>query len=248
MFFAAVAHKYSFSHKPFHINIPHYENNQSFFNSFVAMWDISDIQQDVTEHIGVMGSSLTRRFRGRTAYSMARGTTTEADYLITHSTQSPLCYQSGLPYSGNYNSMSNVAQSSSKNRYGAVDDETTQKNYQMPPPNDGINIVKQSLANKEYSPQFGAPKTDNYFKPNQPPTNSSNTSSSLMNKSNSDNTGSTTTTSNDKSETFTGLGTATSMKKSDSNASDWLSTPTEEMLGIDVKGLEKDKINYNPNA
>lgn len=56
MFFAAVAHHYSFPHDPFHINIPHYNSHSgSWYNAFLAMLDISDVQQDVSEHIGVVG-------------------------------------------------------------------------------------------------------------------------------------------------------------------------------------------------
>jgi len=53
MFLAAIAHSYSFPHYPFHLNIPHYSN--SWYNAFAAMLDISDIHQDVTEHLGVVG-------------------------------------------------------------------------------------------------------------------------------------------------------------------------------------------------
>ncbi len=48
MFFAAVAHYYSFSHKPY-ID-PTAEQNDCC-QSFLHMWDISDVRQDVAEHV-----------------------------------------------------------------------------------------------------------------------------------------------------------------------------------------------------
>lgn len=50
------------------------------------MIDISDIQEDVTEHLGVVGSSISRRFQGRTSYQpLSRGPrrpSSESEYLI----------------------------------------------------------------------------------------------------------------------------------------------------------------------
>lgn len=63
MFIAAIAHKYSFPHEPFHINIPNYtvDANRTWFQSCWAMCNMSDVQADVTEHFGVVGSSMMRR-------------------------------------------------------------------------------------------------------------------------------------------------------------------------------------------
>lgn len=256
MFLAAVAHKYSFPHTPFHINIPNYgENDGSWLNAFVTMFNVSDVQQDVSEHFGVVSSSITRRLQGRGAYQMTRGTTSssEADQLIQPSTGNvlPSCYQTGLNYAGNLNTLTNTKMY----RYGAFDGAATPTPKvlpQQPQPTsssstsskyqgtaDGINIIK-STTSKDYSPQFGAaPKTGNYFQP----TNSASSTSTKNEKSTSDTTTSTTTRSG---ETFTGLTTGadypSAMKKSDSTASDWLSTPTDEIMGIDVKGMEKDRI------
>lgn len=247
MFIAAIAHHYSFPHKPFHSNIPHYGSDTNFLNAFLSMWDITDIQQDVTEHIGVVGSSLVRRLRGRNAYHMPRGTTSasEADCLIPSALSSgSMCYQSEQN-SGTRNTFSNTTTQQS-NRYGAIDNSIRKQNNT----HDGINIVKQTVIHKDYSPQFGgAPKISNFF---QPP--NSSTSSSINNKNDNDKSTSDNTNTSTKSDTFTGLTTTGAagsgissnptniIKKSDSSASDWLSTPTDEMIRIDVKGLEKDSI------
>lgn len=76
MFIAAIAHIYSFPHNPFHINVPQYWDNpnRNWFNAFLAMIDVSDVQEDVSEHFGVVSNSLSRRFRGRQAYQpVSRG-------------------------------------------------------------------------------------------------------------------------------------------------------------------------------
>lgn len=88
MFIAAVAHIYSFPHHPFHINSPQYWNNpnHSWCRAFLSMMDISDMQEDVTEHLGVVGSTLSRRFQGRSTYQplarSPRRSSSESEYLI----------------------------------------------------------------------------------------------------------------------------------------------------------------------
>ncbi|XP_054741665.1 transmembrane protein 184C isoform X1 [Anastrepha obliqua] len=89
MFIAAVAHIYSFPHHPFHINSPQYWNNpnHNWCRAFLSMMDISDMQQDVTEHLGVVSSSISRHFQGRSNYQpLSRGTrrsSGETEYLIS---------------------------------------------------------------------------------------------------------------------------------------------------------------------
>lgn len=237
MFIAALAHKYSFPHEPFHINIPDYGNDRTWYNAFAAMWDMSDVQQDVTEHLGVVGSSLSRRLRGRTAYHLTRGSS-ETDHLIT---PNAFPYQGGSSYSAASDSESSTAtMPSTKNRYGAVNDDdyptTDQKRIGTIGQHDGINIVKQTHTAKDYSPQYGVPKIlGNYFA-QQP----SSTSSSMHNDYS---TRSDTTSKSESGQNSTATG-AMDIKKSDSMTSDWLSTPTDELIGIDVKGKEKDRINF----
>ncbi|XP_019845546.1 transmembrane protein 184C isoform X1 [Bactrocera dorsalis] len=89
MFIAAVAHIYSFPHYPFHINSPQYWNNpnHNWCRAFLSMMDISDMQQDVTEHLGVVSSSISRHFQGRSTYQpLSRGprrSSSETEYLMS---------------------------------------------------------------------------------------------------------------------------------------------------------------------
>lgn len=90
MCLAAIAHHYSFSYEPY--ARPDY-TNQNCCQAFLAMWDVSDVQRDISEHIGIVskyfssyfltnytiiissstGSSISRRIRGRSMYSIPRG-------------------------------------------------------------------------------------------------------------------------------------------------------------------------------
>ncbi|XP_011568372.2 transmembrane protein 184C [Plutella xylostella] len=70
MFLAAIAHHYSFSYKPY---VSPLDPTPSCLGSFLAMWDVSDVKRDISEHLGVVGSSFSRRLRGKSMYTMARG-------------------------------------------------------------------------------------------------------------------------------------------------------------------------------
>ncbi|XP_046748783.1 transmembrane protein 184C [Diprion similis] len=78
MFLAAVAHHYSFSYKPF-VNLA---QSQVWWDAFRAMWDVSDVHNDIKEHLGVVGSSLSRRIRGRSSYHQTWGSATERTSLL----------------------------------------------------------------------------------------------------------------------------------------------------------------------
>lgn len=116
MFFAALFHKYAFPHETFHINVPNYDYDQTgrngWLRAFLTMIDIRDVTEDVGEHFGVVGSSLSRRFRGRGSYRMTGGTTSEAEYLVPPQ----LGYQSSVP----------------KHRYGALETKHMSINKQSP--------------------------------------------------------------------------------------------------------------------
>nr|XP_056711352.1 transmembrane protein 184C [Euleptes europaea] len=93
MFFAAIAHHYSFSYKPY---VQEAEEG-SCFDSFLAMWDISDIRADVTEQV---------RNVGRTVFGQPRkmffGEDQEQDEhtsLLSSSTQDPISASSSIPSS-----------------------------------------------------------------------------------------------------------------------------------------------------
>ncbi|ALC39132.1 CG5850 [Drosophila busckii] len=109
MFLAAIAHIYSFPHHPFHINSPQYWNNpnHSWCRAFLSMMDISDMQEDVTEHLGVVSSSISRRFQGRSTYQpLARGprrSSSESEYLIGKRQEQPLIASGTSQTAGNSN-------------------------------------------------------------------------------------------------------------------------------------------------
>ena len=52
MFIAAVAHFFAFSHKPF---IDRTVDDPNCCRSFLSMWDVSDVKDDVIEHVKVVG-------------------------------------------------------------------------------------------------------------------------------------------------------------------------------------------------
>ncbi|CAG9792136.1 unnamed protein product [Diatraea saccharalis] len=79
MFLAAIAHHYSFSYKQF---VSRESPSSSCFGSFLAMWDVSDVKRDISEHLGVVGSSFSRRLRGKYMYHMPRGYD-ESSRLVT---------------------------------------------------------------------------------------------------------------------------------------------------------------------
>uniref|UniRef100_A0A1B0FH53 Uncharacterized protein n=1 Tax=Glossina morsitans morsitans TaxID=37546 RepID=A0A1B0FH53_GLOMM len=78
----------NFPHPPFHINSSQYWNNpsHSWCRAFLSMMDMSDIQEDVSEHLGVMRNFISRRFQGRTNYQplprRPRRSSSESEYLI----------------------------------------------------------------------------------------------------------------------------------------------------------------------
>ncbi|XP_047120802.1 transmembrane protein 184C [Schistocerca piceifrons] len=79
MFLAAIAHHYCFSYKDY-VN-PNSEQ-LSCCTAFLAMWDVSDVRRDIKEHLEVVGSSLSRRIRGRGAYRYAAGSASESSRLL----------------------------------------------------------------------------------------------------------------------------------------------------------------------
>lgn len=133
MFFAALAHQFSFPHEPFHINVPNYDydtRRNGWLHAFLAMMDISDVTQDVGDHIHVVSSSLTRRIRGRTAYNMARGRNSESEYLVP----SNLGYQAagGGGFGG-----TGSGSSGKFGRYGAMESKYVNI-VKQPPKDDGF--------------------------------------------------------------------------------------------------------------
>lgn len=253
MFMAALAHKYSFPHEPYHINIPGYGNERTWAGALSDVFSLSDVGHDVTEHLGVLGSSLSRRLRGRSAYHLTPGNS-ESEHLMLNSTTSQTGGYQGSTTTYNLNSASDsegstaTASTTTKNRYGAFDAKAMSQSQEFGQGNrtsGGINIVKPPQKTKDYSSQYGVPKIVGNFSAHQempivhqhPQTSSTSTRRS----SHSENTPSRSESAGHESTTS---GPLSVIRKSDSMASDWLSTPTDEFMGIDVKGLEKDRINY----
>lgn len=215
MFFAALAHQYSFAHEPFHINVPNYDydtRRNGWLRAFLTMMDISDVTQDVGEHIGVVGSSLSRRFRGRSAYHMARGRVGgESEYLVPTS----------FGGAGGYQSQGSNSKSAA-NRYGAV--ESKNVNIVRPPP---------------------PPKDDGFFNANYYSINCPPSVAALMQSSQTSDmtTSYTTSTEQSTSENPTGVGGATNaIKKSESTTSDRFDD--DDFIEINVKGKGVDHITF----
>lgn len=85
MCMAAVAHHYSFSYKQYVDSEP----SQNCCQAFLAMWDVSDVQRDIQEHIGIVSSSISRRIRGRSMYSFTRGDDECSSLVPRTSTSAP---------------------------------------------------------------------------------------------------------------------------------------------------------------
>jgi len=81
------------------------------------MWDVSDVHNDIKEHLGVVGSSLSRRIRGRSAYQQAWGSATERTSLlpqvvvINQAKSAPTCSFSGYTAEAGQNNNPSVGES-----------------------------------------------------------------------------------------------------------------------------------------
>jgi hypothetical protein len=142
MFIAAIAHKYSFPHTPYHINVPYYVDTQSgnWFSRFAAMWDISDVQQDVSEHFGVVGSSVSRRLRGRTMYQQiqqGRRDAAENEYLVGPSNNTTP-YQSNISKNQQYRKISTGKPPSEGKGYGYGAFASTEQHNEMTKSKDSL--------------------------------------------------------------------------------------------------------------
>lgn len=73
----ALAHQYSFPYSPFQINDQPMDSN--WISKFLAMLDMEDVRQDLSEHFGVVGDRIVGSFRSQPSYLQY----SEADYLIS---------------------------------------------------------------------------------------------------------------------------------------------------------------------
>lgn len=252
MFVAALAHKYSFPHEPYHVNVPGYGNDRTWYIALLDVFSLSDVHADVREHLDGLGSALSRRLRGHTSYQMTPGIS-ESEHLMSNHTASQSGYQgSTLNYNMTSTSESDVSTataSTTKNRYGAFDAKAMSQSQELGHflgSNEGINIVKQPQNTIDYSSQYGVPKiVGNYCAPQELPIVHQHPQTSAASSSRSGDTllkGETIGHDSAKS------GPLPAIRKSDSMTSERLSTPTDEFLGIEVKGLEKDRINYKSDS
>lgn len=77
MFIAAVAHFFAFSHKPF---IDRTVDDPNCCRSFLSMWDVSDVKDDVIEHVKVVGSTMKKTVSGP---FLSRGNNSETTPLLS---------------------------------------------------------------------------------------------------------------------------------------------------------------------
>lgn len=81
------------------------------------MWDVSDVHNDIKEHLGVVGSSLSRRIRGRGAYQQTWGSATERTSFLPEATvvsqarSAPACSFSGYNTEAGLNNNPSVGES-----------------------------------------------------------------------------------------------------------------------------------------
>ncbi|KAL4229930.1 hypothetical protein ACF0H5_010321 [Mactra antiquata] len=66
MFLAAVMHYFAFSHKPF---IDPNAEQGNCCQSFLSMWDVSDLKDDVVEHVQVIKKTVSGPFRPKKSHS-----------------------------------------------------------------------------------------------------------------------------------------------------------------------------------
>uniref|UniRef100_A0A0A9VVG3 Transmembrane protein 184C n=1 Tax=Lygus hesperus TaxID=30085 RepID=A0A0A9VVG3_LYGHE len=88
MFLAAIAHHYCFSHDPY---VNDLVEKRTLCDAFIAMWDVSDIQADLKDHIGAIGSSLSNINRKLRSQSSQDG---ETSALISPSSSDAPMYNS----------------------------------------------------------------------------------------------------------------------------------------------------------
>ncbi|XP_053559694.1 transmembrane protein 184C [Bombina bombina] len=93
MFLAAIAHHFSFSYKPY---VQEAEEG-SCFDSFLAMWDISDIRADISEQVRNVGRTVLGR--PRKMFFPDDLEQNEHTSLLSSSTQDPASAVSSMPTS-----------------------------------------------------------------------------------------------------------------------------------------------------
>uniref|UniRef100_H2ZW84 Transmembrane protein 184C n=1 Tax=Latimeria chalumnae TaxID=7897 RepID=H2ZW84_LATCH len=93
MFFAAIAHHYSFTYKPY---VQEAEEG-SCFDSFLAMWDISDIRADISEQVRNVGRTVLGRPRKMYFAEEEEQEQNEHTSLLSSASQDPVSDASSMP-------------------------------------------------------------------------------------------------------------------------------------------------------
>ncbi|KAG9480067.1 transmembrane protein 184C [Eleutherodactylus coqui] len=93
MFLAAIAHHFSFTYKPY---VQEAEEG-SCFDSFLAMWDVSDIRADISEQVRNVGRTVLGR--PRKMFFPEDLEQNEHTSLLSSSTQDPISAVSSVPAS-----------------------------------------------------------------------------------------------------------------------------------------------------
>lgn len=86
MFIFAIAHYYVFSHKPY---VDPSSPPPPCCASFVSMWDVSDVRDDIVQHVQSVGHTVRGtvvRNKRDTATPMGKTKKTEATPLLTRDT------------------------------------------------------------------------------------------------------------------------------------------------------------------
>ncbi|XP_031688499.1 transmembrane protein 184C isoform X2 [Oncorhynchus kisutch] len=83
MFLAAIAHHYSFTYKPYILEA----EEGSCFDSFMAMWDVSDIRADISEQVQHVGRTVLGRPNKMYFGSTSRPEHTEHTGLLSATSQ-----------------------------------------------------------------------------------------------------------------------------------------------------------------
>nr|XP_024001261.1 transmembrane protein 184C-like [Salvelinus alpinus] len=83
MFLAAIAHHYSFTYKPYILEA----EEGSCFDSFMAMWDVSDIRADISEQVQHVGRTVLGRPNNMYFGSTRRPEHTEHTGLLSAASQ-----------------------------------------------------------------------------------------------------------------------------------------------------------------
>nr|XP_046183880.1 transmembrane protein 184C-like isoform X3 [Oncorhynchus gorbuscha]XP_046183881.1 transmembrane protein 184C-like isoform X4 [Oncorhynchus gorbuscha] len=83
MFLAAIAHHYSFTYKPYILEA----EEGSCFDSFMAMWDVSDIRADISEQVQHVGRTVLGRPNKMYFGSTSRPQHTEHTGLLSAASQ-----------------------------------------------------------------------------------------------------------------------------------------------------------------